>query len=283
MESETLIATNNKVQQRKRNPLGIYEKTPGVWYIRYFDAQGRFRREMAATKGTAIDLYRKRKAEALVGRKLPEKLRRRAMSFGKIADDAIAYIKGRYSRPADDVARMELLKKLFASRAADSITAGQIQDMLDALTTEKEWSPSTRNHHHNLFSLAFRLGIMHDKVKENPARGVRRKPENNSRVRFLTPEEEKKLRKAIQSNAEWAEHEPEFDLAMHTGLRRSSMYRHLVWENVDLSARVAIIPKTKNGDQVVVPLNDVAMRALSLFRSRGDGTGRVVRTQPERL
>ena len=55
------------------------------------------------------------------------------------------------------------------------------------------------------------------------------------------------------------------------------MYIHLLWENVDLESRVAIIPRTKNDDQVVVPLNDVAMRALAIFRARGDGRGRVVR------
>jgi integrase len=51
----------------------------------------------------------------------------------------------------------------------------------------------------------------------------------------------------------------------------------LLWENVDLEARVAIIPRTKNDDQVVVPLNDAAMRAFAVFRARGDGRGRVVR------
>jgi integrase len=55
------------------------------------------------------------------------------------------------------------------------------------------------------------------------------------------------------------------------------MYIHLLWENVDLEARVAIIPRTKNDDQVVVPLNDAAMRAFAVFRARGDGRGRVVR------
>lgn len=88
---------------------------------------------------------------------------------------------------------------------------------------------------------------------------------------------EKKLREAIWGNPVRAEHEPEADVAMHTKLGRSSMYIALTWENVDLAARVATIPKTKNGAQVVVPLNDVAMRALRIFRSRGDGTGRVVR------
>jgi integrase len=114
-------------------------------------------------------------------------------------------------------------------------------------------------------------------VKESPLRGLRRKAENNLRVRFLTLEEEKKLRDAIRSKPEWAEHEPEFDLALHTGLRRGSMYLDLTWDNVDLKNRIALIPRTKNGERGVVPLNADAMRAITNFRSRGDGTGRVVR------
>jgi integrase len=57
---------------------GIYEKTPGsgVWWIRYVDASSRLRREKAGRKSAAILLYRKRKQEALEGRKLPEKLRK---------------------------------------------------------------------------------------------------------------------------------------------------------------------------------------------------------------
>jgi integrase len=106
---------------------------------------------------------------------------------------------------------------------------------------------------------------------------VRKQKENNNRVRFLSADEEKRLHEAIRSKPEWVGHEPELDLALHTGLRRRSMYIHLVWENVDLESRVAIIPRTKNDDQVVVPLNNVAMRALAIFRARGDGRGRVVR------
>jgi integrase len=89
--------------------------------------------------------------------------------------------------------------------------------------------------------------------------------------------EEKKLRDAIRSRSEWAEHEVEFDFALHTGLRRSSMYVDLVWENVNLAARTLTIPRTKNGESITLPLNSDAMRVLSIFQSRGDGTGRVVR------
>jgi integrase len=264
--------------KNERKPVrGIFEKRPdsGIWWIRFVDADGRYRREKIGTYAAAVKLYRKRKVQADEGVKLPP-TRKRSVPFSVLADDAIAYVKEKYARPADDVARLELLKTIFTSRA-DSITPKLIKSTLKTLTTEKRWSASSRNHHHNLVSLAYRLGIENEKVEINPACAVRRETENNSRVRFLTPDEEKRLREAIRSKPEWAEHEVELDLALATGLRRSSMYIALIWENVDLAARTLTIPRTKNGEAITLPLNPDAMRALHIFRSRGDGTGRVVR------
>jgi len=261
------------------NTRGIFEKVPssGVWWVRHVDAQGRLRREKAGTKSAAILLYRKRKTEALEGRKLPEKLRRAPLSFAEIADDAIAYIEGRYSRPADDTARVELLKSWFAGRTAESITAQEIEARLEQAEEKHGWAPSTANHHRSILSLAFRLGIRSSKVKENPARATRRRKEDNNRVRYLTLGEEQRLREVLRSRPEWADHLPELDLALHTGMRRTDMYQRLVWENVDFGLRVATVPRSKNDEAVHVPLNDAAIRALLVFRSRGDGTGRVVR------
>ena len=160
---------------------------------------------------------------------------------------------------------------------AESITSLEVEGALSKAKEEGNWSASSHNHHHTLLSLTFRLGIRNAKVEKNPVRGIRREPENNSRVRFLTADEEKRLREAIRSNPAWHEHEPELSLGLSTGLRRSSMYIDLVWENVALDARIASVPRTKNGDPVHIPLNADAMKALMVFRSRGDGTGRVVR------
>jgi integrase len=258
---------------------GIFEKVPGsdVWWIRYTDCDGSYHREKIGSKSAATKAYHKRKTDAMEGIKLPG-LRRRKTQFDELADIAIDYIKAEYSRPTDDVARVNVVKEWFKDRSADSITPAEIREQLKEATAQKKWSASTANHHHNVISLCFRLGMEREKVKESPIHmKVRKQKENNSRVRFLSADEEKRLYEAIRSKPEWAEHEPELDLALHTGLRRRSMYIHLVWENVDLESHVAIIPRTKNDDQVVVPLNDVAMRALAIFRVRGDGRGRVVR------
>jgi site-specific recombinase XerD len=270
--------TQIQPQMKRRNPRGVFEKVScsGEWWIRYVDAQGRFRREKAGTKSAAIDLYRKRKHQAVEGRKLPEKLRQATVSFTELCDDTSAYIRANYSRPQHDLGRLETIREWFGSRAAESITSKEVKAALAGIRAN---SASSYNHHHTLISLVYRLAIENDKANINPARGIRRKKENNSRVRFLTPEEEQKLREAIRSNPAWCGHEPELTLALNTGLRSSSMYRDLLWKNVDLPARIATVPQTKNGHPVHIPLNADAMKALMIFRSRGDGTGVVVRNQ----
>jgi hypothetical protein len=47
------------------------------------------------------------------------------------------YIRNKYSRPADDLARIELIKTRLSGRA-DAITPGQIENLLDALTKRKD-------------------------------------------------------------------------------------------------------------------------------------------------
>jgi hypothetical protein len=65
---------------------------------------------------------------------------------------------------------------------------------------EKEkWSPATINSHRALLSLTYRPAIRNGRVKENPARLVRHHPEDNARIRFLSPEEETKLPTAIEA------------------------------------------------------------------------------------
>jgi hypothetical protein len=76
---------------------------------------------------------------------------------------------------------------------------------------------------------------MNRKATSNPARSVTHRRENNNRVRFLTEEEEKKLRKIIE--AKWASHLPELELAINIGLRKGSQYG-LTWDMVDWTGRL---------------------------------------------
>ena len=256
---------------------GIFEKDPGskVWWICYYDQFGKKRREKAGTKSVALKLYRKRKQQVLEGKKLPELFRKPSVNFGQLADDALAYSKRNKRSYRTDVPRFASLKEWFGSEPAEELTPREIEYKLAKAAEKEKWAPSTFNHYRSLMSLSYRLGILNRKVTTNPARSVTHRREDNNRVRFLTEDEEKKLRKIVQ--AKWPSHIPEFDLAINTGLRKGSQYG-LTWDMVDWKSRMLNISRTKNDEAVHVPLNDAALAALKTVFKRGSGRGRVFRS-----
>ena len=180
---------------------GVYEKVSGsqVYWIRYADSMGRIRREKAGTKSAALTLYRKRKTEVLQRKKLPENLRTPMVSFGELAHDALVYSKTHKRSYESDAFRMPRLLAAFRERPADSITPQDLEHHLNQTAEEGGWKPATVNRYRALISLVFRLGIENGKVKENPARLVKHRLANNTRTRWLAPEEEARLRVAIGS------------------------------------------------------------------------------------
>jgi integrase len=166
---------------------------------------------------------------------------------------------------------MPWLLSAFRDRAADSITPGDLEHHVTRIAEERDWAPASINRYRALISLIFPLGIENGKAKENPARLVKPRHINNARIRWLSPEEESRLRAAVES--QHPEHLPELELALNTGLRLGEMYG-LTWETVNLSRRVLTIPASKNGEMRHVPINSVASVALLELRKRGEGTGR---------
>lgn len=253
---------------------GVFEELPGsgIWWICYFDQFGKKQREKAGTKSAATKLYGKRKHQVLEGKKLPEMFRKPSVNFNQLADDALAYSKRNKRSYKTDVPRFANLKEWFGAHAAEELTPREIEHKLARVAEKEKWAPSTFNHYRSLMSLSYRLGILNRKVVSNPARSVPHRREDNNRVRFLTMEEEKKLRKTVE--AKWSSHLPELVLAINTGLRKGSQYG-LTWEMVDWSGRMLNIPLTKNEEPIHVPLNDAAFSSLGVVHGLGDGRGRV--------
>jgi integrase len=169
---------------------------------------------------------------------------------------------------------MERILGWFRDHSADSVTPQEIERHFEQCIEDEKWAPSTVNHYRSLLSLTYRLAIRDGKATSNPARATRHRREDNSRVRYLAPEEETKLRTELE--ARWPGHIPELDLALHTGLRLSEMYG-LDWQDVDLARCLILIRRGKNGESRYARLNSVALKALDDLRKRGDGTGAVIR------
>jgi integrase len=95
----------------------------------------------------------------------------------------------------------------------------------------------------------------------NPIADVKRPAQSQSRTRRLAEGEEQKLIEAV---------EPHYSLvvrfALATSMRRGEVLA-LTWQNVDMTARVAVLPMTKNGDARRVPLSSAALKVLEEARS----------------
>ena len=276
MQTETLLLSDRKPAKTRRNyPHGLFEKLPDseVWWIRYADATGRIRREKAGTKSAAIKLYHKRKTEVLEGKKLPESLRRMNVSFEEIARDALEYSRTTKVREAYRIDRwhMSTFLRWFRGRGAADVTPLDIERKLNDLGDEGR-RPATLNRYRTLLGLTFSLAVRNGKVATNPVRQVRPRKENNERVRFLEDDEEIILRTQIRQSH--PRHEAEFDLALHTGMRRGEQYG-LRWQNVDFKRGIITIPRSKHGEVRHIQINTVARTALQTLRQLGDNLGYV--------
>ena len=248
---------------------GIYEKVrgTGIWWVRYADANGKIRREKTGNKSAAIKLYYKRKTEVLEGKKLPEKLRARKVSFAELAKDALEYSKAHKRSYRDDEVRMARLREWLGQRPAESVSPQEIERWL--LAKAEDLKPATLNRYRALLSLVYRLAMQNGKVQSNPARLVRQRKEENGRIRFLSTEEELALRAAIRKD--YLNREAELDLALNTGLRRSEQFG-LTWDGVDFERRVLTVLRSKNGEARHIPLNDAAILALRSVEAYKNGS-----------
>jgi site-specific recombinase XerD len=248
---------------------GVFEKTQGVWYVRYADASGRIRKELAGSKNVAIKLYQKRKTEVLEGKKFPENLRARSISFATLAKDALAYSKVHKLSYRDDEIRMKKLTDWLGERPAASVTPQEIDTWL---TGHDKWKPATANRYRALLSLTYKLGMQNGKISCNPPRMVKQRRENNARERYLLPDEETRLRHVVEELC--PERLPELDIALNTGMRRAEQYE-AQWNAVDFDNRFLTVPRSKHGEKRYVFLNDTALSAFRLLWQFSQGTGRV--------
>ena len=198
---------------------GVFEKGPGSgdWWIQYFDAAGKRHREKVGKLNSAKKLVELRRSQRLEGRKMP-KPRTRPVLFSELTNQAL-----KYSEPGDkgpNHCRMKVLKVKFGNCPAEDITPTQIKDWLKE---HDKWTLATKNRFIALMKLVYRLAEERQQIKYNPARLVRQAKENNARIRYLTDEEEKTLRTHIPSK-----HLPEFEIGLHTGMRKSEQYEKAV-------------------------------------------------------
>jgi Phage integrase, N-terminal SAM-like domain len=114
---------------------GVFEKIPGsgVWWIQYFDAAGRRRREKVGAKSIAIKTVESRRTKTREGVKLPENLR----AVVRVADLAPALARDYRVNEKKSLRSVEhRLRKhalpFFASMKADQVGTDDLNRYVDA-------------------------------------------------------------------------------------------------------------------------------------------------------
>ena len=111
-------------------------------------------------------------------------------------------------------------------------------------------------------SKAFKIGIQNRKVNSNPARLVPQRKEAAGKIRFLTDDEEKRLRVALKGRPFSI---PQLDVALHTGMRKSEQF-NVTWDQVNFAQKYIHLSTTKNGSDRYVSLNSELLRVLKALK-----------------
>lgn len=116
---------------------------------------------------------------------------------------------------------------------------------------------------------------------ENPCKLVRKPATPPGRSRVLTVDEEARLFKALEPQGRrspWTRIATQ--LALETAMRRGELLA-LQWQHVNLDARAALLPMTKNGRARTVPLSSRAVAILAGLP--GPREGSVIKISPATL
>lgn len=130
-------------------------------------------------------------------------------------------------------------------------------------------TPVTPNKVLTRFKHILEAAIRWGYLTNSPAKFLKRVKEPNRKFKLLTPEQEQQL--LIRAN-------PRLRLyilfAMYTGARRGSLYQ-LEEQDVDLTTKTVRFRKTKNGEDVIVPLHP-QIEAISERLLTGDKTRKLL-------
>jgi integrase len=153
----------------------------------------------------------------------------------------------------------------FGKREAESITRQEVLDWLDEQAEDHEWSDTTRNRYVAAFSLIYSVAGPEGtkKLTLKPWGRITRRQEDNSRVRFLSQEEEAAISKQLRER--YPDYLNVFILALHTGARTSEVLRGEVGDYNPQTGMIKI-HQTKDSRKPkvrFVPMTPMAVAAYS--------------------
>lgn len=246
---------------------------------------------------------RKKDAEDWITVTEGQMLRGAFIEVEKVEEKTLADVIARYIREVSitkksekqEVVRLERWKREpIAKKPIGIIKAADIE----AYIAKRKKDRSSRNPEQFISGATIRLELMAlsavfqraraadwNYCKSNPCRDMSKdaKPKpSKGRYRRLVGDEETRLLKALESHCRKPDAIHAVRLALTTAARQSELIGKaatstrastpgLLWEQIDLPGRSALLPDTKNGKARVIPLTQPAVEALRAIGVRESG------------
>jgi site-specific recombinase XerD len=262
----------------------IFACPRGTFGIDYRDGSGKRHRERIGSRKAAKAALRARLREVARGTWRPAHLRSQAtcgLTFREVALEALehrtktgAQLKSRsvetdlgrlgavFTRigaiPIASITR-EILKNLFLDLARNGANPSAPQPL----------SGGTLNRYRSVVNSAFKHALDIELIDVNPMVAVKHSKERPYRDRYLSADEENRIRAEIRKTC--PDREAEFDLSLASGMRRGEQFTAR-YDAIDfVSKQLSVAGKT--GPRRVF-LNDAAMAAIEKLRQHAERDGR---------
>lgn len=250
-----------KAKEKKHRGVFERDKGTGIYWVRFVDVDGKRKARCIGNFSDAVNFYEAEKVRIRKRIHAPV-AGHRGVRYGALVDEALKFSEASHRDQRVFAQRLEVTREHFGHRVADSITPAEIGEWFAKMVDERDWTPATINRYRAAMSKAFKIGIQNGKVTANPARLVPQRKEPAGKIRFLTEEEDVRLRKALQSRPNCI---PQLDVALNTGMRKSEQFS-ITWDQVDFAQKYVHLSTTKNGSDRYVSLNSEALRTLKALK-----------------
>jgi integrase len=234
------------------------------WYVDYSYKGKRIRKRVGKDKKTAELVLKDIEVKMAKGKFLGVK-EDTNITFSEFNEKYLEFCKANNTETTygRKLSVAEILKKEFGDRPLRDINPEMVERVKSDAREGLE--ASTINRRLSYLKHMFNLAVEWEYIGENPASNVKKLREPPGRVRCLSEEEEKRLLRECVYDI--------YDIVLldlNTGLRRGELFA-LKWSDVDLENRKLTVRNGKNGEQRIIPLNEVAVSALRDAKNKSNG------------
>ena len=268
--------------------MAIYQRG-NQWWIEFRYKKKRYREPIGPDEDLARDVLAQRRVEIRENRFFPDKVKEPdPVKFYDFAKQYLEWAKANKKALSyrNLLSLMRQVNREFEEKAIQEITTWQIEkykakrkeevkkprkkNLTKAVKNVSPGSqakiikPATVNRELALLKHMFTKAIEWGKLKENPAKKVKLLKGEVRRVRYLMPDEVRRLLSNCTDHLK-----PIVTVALNTGMRKSEILG-LTWNQVNFEQGIITLTDTKNGERRDIPMNETVKATLKVVERKGD-------------